>query len=367
MRLVSIFSSRRHASIYFDERKRVWLLRCYSRNGVYVDGIYANERHAPLLLTSRSLIQIGAIVFYFLLPRANEAYRASGPPPSAETQALDKNAADSTGMSAPKSGTIRCAWPATSRRLFRLAIIRYGFGQWDKIVDALRGKGKRTHTVDDVAAYALHFVVALHRTVGDRVRGLDPLVRRARAAGVSTASLHPSTTSWDALSRASVSWSHRLVYMYQLDRLLNKVPEEKLIECIGSLRAAPPIPYWGGSDDRDLLLGTHKHGYLAVDDWLKDDTLSFRAKLEHHKKIFAARQLLKSHNDDVKAAVAAGSGSDAVPTVDEKLLEEALLPQHEWMDKCGKFVWLSLFTLLVLMYLYFDKKNTHQLTLTLTH
>lgn len=60
--------SRIHASISYDAELCLWDISCLSTNGLTVNGRSIYPRDGPALLPSKSRLQIGSVLFYFLLP-----------------------------------------------------------------------------------------------------------------------------------------------------------------------------------------------------------------------------------------------------------------------------------------------------------
>jgi len=60
--------SRVHAKVEYNFVNRNFELTCLGKNGVFIDGRYYGKDSPPILLESKSLIQIGEKWFYFLLP-----------------------------------------------------------------------------------------------------------------------------------------------------------------------------------------------------------------------------------------------------------------------------------------------------------
>ncbi|KAJ3099729.1 Chromodomain helicase DNA binding protein [Phlyctochytrium bullatum] len=65
------------------------------------------------------------------------------------------------------------------------------------------------------------------------------------------------------------------VRMYTIREKINPVPDIKM----PFIQGAPPAPWWGPDEDRDLLIGTLRHGYQQYEKIAADPTLSFAAKL----------------------------------------------------------------------------------------
>ena len=60
--------SRLHATISYDPDLCIWDISCHSSNGILLNGRSIYPRDGPALLPSKSRIQIGSVLFYFLLP-----------------------------------------------------------------------------------------------------------------------------------------------------------------------------------------------------------------------------------------------------------------------------------------------------------
>lgn len=68
--------SRIHATIAYDAELCLWDVTCHSANGMFVNGRTVYPHDGPALLPSKSRLQIGSVLFFFLLPAAVPA--ASG-------------------------------------------------------------------------------------------------------------------------------------------------------------------------------------------------------------------------------------------------------------------------------------------------
>lgn len=60
--------SRQHVRIEYNFQRQRFELKCLGKNGVYVDGRFHTRDHEPIMLETKTLIQIGEKCFYFLLP-----------------------------------------------------------------------------------------------------------------------------------------------------------------------------------------------------------------------------------------------------------------------------------------------------------
>jgi len=70
-----------HAIISYDSELCLWDIICHSKNGLFVNGRTIYPSDGPALLSSKSRIQIGSVLFLFLLP-----YRASISPSSSNSE-----------------------------------------------------------------------------------------------------------------------------------------------------------------------------------------------------------------------------------------------------------------------------------------
>lgn len=64
--------SKKHLRIEYDSPSRQWRLKCFGRLGVIVDGQHYEAFCDPIPLRSRSLVKVGPVDFYFLLPMEAE-------------------------------------------------------------------------------------------------------------------------------------------------------------------------------------------------------------------------------------------------------------------------------------------------------
>jgi len=72
--------SRHHASITYNFERGCWELVVHGKNGVTADEKFIAPGHDPHKLNSKERLQVGDVVFYFLLPPSN---RAKPKPPGA--------------------------------------------------------------------------------------------------------------------------------------------------------------------------------------------------------------------------------------------------------------------------------------------
>ena len=84
--------SRIHATISYDAELCLWDISCHSSNGLLVNGRNIYPRDGPALLPSKSRIQIGSVLFFFLLP-LNTPTKADNAKPLPPTVTLSSDLA----------------------------------------------------------------------------------------------------------------------------------------------------------------------------------------------------------------------------------------------------------------------------------
>lgn len=70
--------SRQHATVSYDPDLCIWDISCHSSNGILLNGRSIYPRDGPALLPSKSRVQIGSVLFYFLLPTPPPSKDAAG-------------------------------------------------------------------------------------------------------------------------------------------------------------------------------------------------------------------------------------------------------------------------------------------------
>mmetsp|Transcript_20353 Transcript_20353/g.44540 ORF Transcript_20353/g.44540 Transcript_20353/m.44540 type:complete len:144 (-) Transcript_20353:192-623(-) len=73
--------SRHHASIIYNFERGCWELVVHGKNGVTADEKFIAPGHDPHKLTTKERLQVGDVMFYFLLPPSNKAKNKLGGPP----------------------------------------------------------------------------------------------------------------------------------------------------------------------------------------------------------------------------------------------------------------------------------------------
>ena len=69
---------------------------------------------------------------------------------------------------------------------------------------------------------------------------------------------------------------------------------------IPPIQGTPPAPWWGENEDRDILIGTVRHGYQQYNKIVADPTLCFAARfgiLEQQENAINSEQLVNTDND----------------------------------------------------------------------
>lgn len=257
--------SRKHARIEYVSNNETFLLTCLGKNGLTVtdpdtlETIIMTPTTNPLLLRSRTLIQMGDCVFVFLRPTAF-----------------------------PVTKKKRREWIKAEYVALRTLMMRLGYGRWETIVKNTNGRLSERDP-EELIPVARRFVARcfIHARQGVEQKALAEILREDTPDGSTE---EEAKADIDALvedakqeaepgeKRKFVRWARKL----RLLRRLRDVHDHSSLDRlrVGELRVftPPPAKFWTCADDADLILGTYRHGYGATEAIRCDPTLGFHSR-----------------------------------------------------------------------------------------
>lgn len=86
--------SRLHATIAYDKELCLWDITCHSSNGAVVNGRTVFPHDGPALLPSKSRVQIGSVIFFFLLPTITKVESAAKASQTENSHSASSGASD---------------------------------------------------------------------------------------------------------------------------------------------------------------------------------------------------------------------------------------------------------------------------------
>jgi hypothetical protein len=159
--------SRVHAKITYSNYARAWEFTCVSRNGAFVNGMFVGLGYAPVILLSKSLVQIGDKMFFFLLPLAEEGKGMQKNWTEVESALLsgvvaypedvkgtENNPAALNVINMSKMSTL-FNWKRGSKEKFKKSFLTWGFGRWARVLEETADSDL---TVEQVQLFALCFM-----------------------------------------------------------------------------------------------------------------------------------------------------------------------------------------------------------------
>ncbi|KAI9359264.1 SNF2 family N-terminal domain-containing protein [Zopfochytrium polystomum] len=235
---------------------------------------------------------------------------------------------------APKRKEAPRMWPLAERGRLEKGIMTYGYAGWDKIKELCRHR-----SVDDLKARKQACARTLIRNA-IRADAVEPEIVQDVIADLVADGVpdimneqedipYPGATKkqiaefrsffMDAgkefqenMTRKAKTLLIRLQMIHIIREKINPGPTTKMPHVIG----APPRPWWGEAEDRDLLIGTVRHGYGQYSLIFSDPTLCFAQR--------AAQSGNPSSLDDPTATVVSAASS----TVDRAGGQNASAPSN---------------------------------------
>jgi hypothetical protein len=158
--------SRLHAKITYSNHAKAWEFTCISRNGAFVNGMFVGLGYAPVILHSRSLVQIGDKLFFFLLPISEESKGIQKSWVDDEPELFSgvfsypedvKGTEDNPAALSVNLNLLPTMfnWKRGSKERFKKSFLTWGFGRWTKVLAETAGSEL---TVEQVQLFALCFM-----------------------------------------------------------------------------------------------------------------------------------------------------------------------------------------------------------------
>ena len=288
-----------------------------SKNAILVDGRPLTWTDRPLPLPSRTLISIGDVHLYFLLPRhADRATELCHLPiaqynvpltllalsasydddhtnthPSTADAAMIQAAngdfafkSSLPGMLAAHQSGLVC-WSKSEKERLRDGVLQFGISRRHRLLHFMKTTAttdKTPLTLPLIQHWTHHIVAALITicggVVGKQLRHVCP----AAHALVSTATFDPtlinSLTEWRIFVKNAKSYGYRIVQLQQLCFTLLLHSRDHLLRGVENVKGRLPSPWWRPAiHDTDLLVGIFRYGYGNFDAYKTDPTLNFRS------------------------------------------------------------------------------------------
>lgn len=301
--------SRAHLKIQYHPSNRSFSLHCLGKNGLSVinSSSHPEVRLVPnspsFTLLSNAQIKLADCQMTFYLP----SHSSSSSKPSVSnniTTTTPKSPSPNTSQLAsttscpipPTSSSTRPStqgkrkrreWIKSEHMSLRAQMMRFGYGRWDDIITAASGRLAERHP-QEIIPVARKFVARcyIHARPGVERKALMEILRhhpqhilqddQTAVDSEVKALLDSATDEADpAEQRKYVRWARKLRLLSRLNDIHDHPSLHRLRK--GNLRVftPPPTLYWTSADDADLILGSYKHGYGAVENIRTDPELGF--------------------------------------------------------------------------------------------
>ena len=306
--------SRLHARIAFNNSARAFELACLSPNGLFVDGMFVEPSATPVILRSRSLIQIADRMMFFLLPSSvvrRPSFPAlslpvkqispefahlmqglkSKPPawvfsPDDMTNpaclALNLDAILSNEALAPS-----IPWKRGGREKFKNSFLQWGFGRWEKIVEDI---GEPDITIKELQLFALSFLRKIYLLVMEdnddllKVAMQDMIERIAHSEYTPTKLVDdPSFDDWAGLKKSAKKFGSRIVMLFILKTSIDRYGEAHIFDGLDLPPGKSISASWGPREDHDLLVGLYRYGYGSFVQIMADRSFCFCERFHDEK------------------------------------------------------------------------------------
>ncbi|KAJ3218851.1 choline dehydrogenase 7 [Dinochytrium kinnereticum] len=258
-----------------------------------------------------------------------------------ESEVSRRNA--SSGADAPK------LWSLAEKTRLERGLMMYGYAQWDKILELCRNR-----SVEDLKACSRALIKQcissknVELEIEQDVKACLALDGIDDVEATSFETPYPGATAkqnaeyrsflrdapkdyFDHLERKAKNLLSRVQMMYTIREKINITPDTKM----PIIQGAPPAPWWGPEEDRDLLIGTLRHGYQQYEKIAADPNLCFASKLgifpidsstlnegERSQEEYGQLQDNKSEAEGTPSKPA--SSIDTILTTPDKLKTEAI-------------------------------------------
>ncbi|CEO96733.1 unnamed protein product (mitochondrion) [Plasmodiophora brassicae] len=298
--------SRCHARIAWNPDTSSFELTCLSKNGVFVDGQLSGPSNPPVPLHSRTLIQIGPRLIYFLLPKSTSttvAVDGEGDVSQNPPRGLQVNT---------DQATTGKKWNRTKRERIRMALMRYGFGRWDALAGIL---DDRDYSLVNVQVYCCQLVQQLIASCDDAAlaAGLRELLSTAPVAMPDEDNPDSSLVDWSSLQKNAKKWATRLILLHELKTAIDMFGEKELLSDIGTIKGRPLGGHWGRQEDLDLCRGIYRHGFGEFNAILNDEALCFKGRWANRQEGSKAEAEEEKEDDDVSQTGVTALDSEAGP------------------------------------------------------
>ena len=340
---------------------------CCSKNGMWVDGVHITRESGPFVLRSRSLLLLGDVYWYFLLPRdvkptegltrppavtyvslpiitrssrkdeeerekereqrrrkeREEREKLKPPiPPSTSPFPTSHSPTPTPKLLPPPPSDL---WSRTEREVIKDLLLTFASSRLDLIHLHLTRDGVNK-TPSEVEGFVVTFIAAVMNNVGGnmgkQLRSVSPASFGLIAVPASSPTPAPPPTpllftllTWNLMTKSSKAWARRILQLHNLHmQMMSRGSLHTLDNLVKAPRGRLPAVWWSRECDVDLLIGIYRWGYGRFDEMREDKQLCFHRIMEQLKE-------RRAHNDSIAAAH--DDGPPPLDAADEDEDEEA--------------------------------------------
>eukprot|EP00742_Colponemidia_sp_Colp-10_P006322 GILJ01006776.1.p1 GENE.GILJ01006776.1~~GILJ01006776.1.p1 ORF type:complete len:416 (+),score=65.49 GILJ01006776.1:46-1293(+) len=285
----------RHFKIAYSKEKSCFELVVLSSKPVVVDGNAIKKGREPVALSHKSTVIIPCYhcvdphAFCFLTPT-----KPVIPTP--------------THRPAPAAPAIH-KWNINEKEQLKRFLLAYGYGRWEKLPKGIQDKDPA-----EISAYANSFIRSTAKAISDEPELSQSIVSLLEDSPYDK-SVAIASNEWGKMDQRASVWGRRIRLLSRLTVFIDKYGEEQLLDNISDamLLGQTPAPWWKRRHDKDLIVGTHRHGYANYSAIRLDPSLSFY----HECKPPSEEERKAKKKDDEEEAVDDDEMDTSVLMVDE--------------------------------------------------
>lgn len=283
--------SRIHAKISYNPQIGCFEFRCLSKNGAFVNGVFVRENFAPVPLMSRTLIQIGDKMLFFLLPNSGTKNEEILAPLSQGLFVQDeerKGHGNPAGIEVSSKLEVVHAfkkWSRGGKQRFKKAFLTWGFGNWEKI---WKDTNEPEWTIEELQVFGL----CMLKEIQDLIQN-DPeceeaftdafreMIDTIRMSGYFPSSVpDDEIRSWSTFQKNAKKVGRILVQLFFLKQSVDKYGLIHMLDGIEPvpIRSLPAV--WSHQHDLHLLIGIFRHGWGNYKEIIQDPDLCFNGEFK---------------------------------------------------------------------------------------
>jgi len=257
--------SRAHAKIGYNREAARFEIVCLSKNGLFLDGRYLSCYYLPAPLDSGSLIQIGSVLFYFLLP----------------TRVVN-GSLKGVEITLPKGKPEKAKWTNEELEAICKGMISYGFDNWQNLHKLVPARSQ--HSIKFLSRKILATLID-YTGVSDpeTASKLAKILREAQPAGVASTPPMEALKDWKLLEENAVPYARRIVLLNAIRKAVQTYGETAVLDGVPQISGQAPSTWWTRMHDVDLLRGIIRHGFGSVEAIIADEELIFFSTMKDEK------------------------------------------------------------------------------------